>query len=106
MVVRGAGPGAGPGTDNATAQGRTALANAVRDGGLFGEQSPLDKALAQLRTTLDNQSATPDDIKKQLTAVREAREKAKQDLAAAQAELVKILTVRQEALLVVMGQLN
>ena len=32
----------------------------------------VDKAQEQLRTTLENQSASPDDIKKQLTAVREA----------------------------------
>jgi hypothetical protein len=70
------------------------------------ELTPLDKATEQLRTTLENQSASPDEIKKQLTAVREAREKAKQELAAAQQELRQILTLRQEAQLVLMGQLN
>jgi hypothetical protein len=69
------------------------------------ELSPLDKATEQLRTTLENQSASPDEIKKQLTAVREAREKAKQELAVAQQELRQILTVRQEAQLVLMAQL-
>ncbi len=67
--------------------------------------TPVEKASEQLRTTLDNQSASPDEIKKNLTALREAREKAKQELATAQAELKKILTVRQEAQLVMMGQL-
>jgi len=67
--------------------------------------SPVDKASEQLRTTLDNQSAPPEEIKKNLTALREAREKAKQELATAQQELKKILTVRQEAQLVMMGQL-
>lgn len=62
--------------------------------------------MTQLRTTLENSSASPEEIKTQLTAVRQAREKAKQDLAAAQADLKKILTVRQEAVLVEMGQLD
>jgi hypothetical protein len=77
-----------------------------RGSGPGGEQTALDKAMTQLRTTLENSSASPDDIKKQLTAVRDAREKAKQELAAAQADLKKILTVRQEAVLVEMGQLD
>jgi len=67
--------------------------------------TPVEKAQEQLRTTLENQSATPEEIKKNLTALREAREKAKQELAASQQELKKILTVRQEAQLVMMGQL-
>jgi len=68
--------------------------------------TPVEKAQEQLRTTLENQSAAPDEIKKNLTALREAREKAKQELAAAQQELRQILTVRQEAQLVMMGQLQ
>jgi Spy/CpxP family protein refolding chaperone len=71
-----------------------------------GEQTAVDKATAALSTTLENQSASPDDIKKQLTAVREARMKAQQDLAAAQADLKQILTLRQEAQLVLMGMLS
>jgi hypothetical protein len=67
--------------------------------------TPVDKAAEQLRTTLENQSASLEEIKKNLTAYREAREKARQELAVAQAELKKILTVRQEAQLVMMGQL-
>jgi hypothetical protein len=67
--------------------------------------TPVDKAQEQLRTTLENQSASPEEIKKSLTAFREAREKARQELAAAQQELKQILTVRQEAQLVMMGQL-
>jgi len=77
-----------------------------RGAGPGGEQTALDKAMTQLRTTLENSSASPEEIKTQLTAVRQAREKAKQDLAAAQADLKKILTVRQEAVLVEMGQLD
>jgi hypothetical protein len=70
------------------------------------QQTAVDKAAEQLRTTLDNQSAAPEEIKKQLTALRDAREKAKLELATAQQELRQILTLRQEAQLVMMGLLS
>lgn len=70
------------------------------------ELTAVEKAEQQLQTTLENQSASADTIKAQLTAVRSEREKAKQALAAAQQELRQILTVRQEAQLVLVGQLN
>jgi len=74
--------------------------------GPMGEQTALDKAMTQLRETLQSSSASPEEIKKQLTAVRQAREKAKQELAVAQQDLKQILTVKQEAQLVVMGLLD
>lgn len=70
------------------------------------EPTPVDKAGEQLRTTLENESASPEQIKNELTALRTAREKAKQDLATAQQDLRQILTLRQEAQLVLMGLLN
>jgi hypothetical protein len=70
------------------------------------ELTALEKAEQQLQTTLENQSASADTIKAQLTAVRNEREKVRQELATAQQELRQILTVRQEALLVLMGQLS
>jgi len=93
------GPG-GPGGDQGGPQADR------RGRGPQGEQTALEKAMAQLRTTLENQSATPEEIKTQLTAVRQAREKAKQELAVAQQDLKKILTLRQEAMLVEMGTLE
>ncbi len=91
----------GPGGDQGGPQG-----DRRGPGGPMGEQTALDKALTQLRTTLENQSATAEEIKTQLTNVRQTREKARQELAVAQQDLKKILTVRQEALLVSMGQLD
>jgi hypothetical protein len=70
------------------------------------EPSAVEKATETLSTTLEDQSASPETIKTQLNALRQAREKAKQDLAAAQQDLRQILTLRQEALLVVRGMLN
>jgi hypothetical protein len=98
--MMGRGGRGGPGGDQGGPQG------ARRGRGPQGEQTALEKAMAQLRTTLENQSATPEEIKTQLTAVRQAREKAKQELAVAQQDLKKILTLRQEAMLVEMGQLE
>ena len=70
------------------------------------ELTEVEKATEQLRTTLENTSAKPEDIKNQLTTLRKAKEKHKQQLAAAQQELRKIVTVRQEAQLVLMGMLD
>jgi len=71
-----------------------------------GEMTALEKASQALRTTLRNEAATPDEIKKQLAALRTAREAAKKDLAVAQQELRKSVNIRQEAQLVLMGLLD
>ena len=68
--------------------------------------SEVAKALQALQTTLENKEAAPEEIKAKLTALREAREKAKQELAKAQDALREIVTQRQEAQLVMMGHLN
>lgn len=67
---------------------------------------PVGKALAELKTVLDNKDATPEQIKTKLTALREAKAKAKEDLKAAQKELTELLTARQEAVLVENGTLE
>ena len=59
-----------------------------------------------LRTALESDSTTPEDIKAKLAAVRAARKKADADIAAARADLLKVVTVRQEAVLVSMGILE
>ncbi|TKJ34697.1 MAG: hypothetical protein CEE38_17665 [Planctomycetes bacterium B3_Pla] len=77
-----------------------------RPGAPDREPTAVEKAQEQLRTVLEDTSATPDQIKTQLTALRKARETAKQQLAAAQQKLREIITVRQEATLVMMGMLD
>jgi hypothetical protein len=74
--------------------------------GQGAEMTAVEKASQQLRTTLDNTSATPDQIKKDLAALRAAKEKAKQELVMAQQELRKTVNARQEAQLVLMGLLD
>jgi len=59
-----------------------------------------------LQTVLDNKDAKPEEIKAKLTALREARTKAAEDLKKARAELTELLTQRQEAVLVEMGILE
>jgi len=81
-----------------------------RQGGRQGmparEQTEVEKASEQLRTLLENTSATPEQIKSQLIVLRSAKEKAKQQLAVAQKELRQVITLRQEALCVMMGILD
>ncbi len=69
-------------------------------------QTATAKASDALRTTLEDESSSPDQIKKLLTAYRAAREKARQELAKAQEELREVLSVRQEAQLVLTGTLE
>ena len=79
-----------------------------RPGGPFGEreETELSKASDALQTTLENSASTADEIKAKLTALRTAKEKARSELATAQKELREVLTLRQEAQLVLMGMLN
>jgi len=70
------------------------------------EQTKLEKAQQELRTTLENQEAKPKEIQEKLTALRTVREKVKQDMARAQQQLRELLTTRQEAQLVLMGLLD
>jgi len=74
--------------------------------GAQGQPTELDKATEQLQTLLDNESAKPEDIEKQLTVLRTAREKVKKQLVAEQQKLQKQVTVRQKAQLVLMGLLD
>ena len=70
------------------------------------EMTAVEKAGDDLQKVLDSASAKPEEIKAKLTALRTAREKAKKELAEAQKELQQILTVKQEATLVLAEMLN
>mgnify|MGYP001074398676 CR=1 FL=1 len=62
--------------------------------------------MTALQTTLENKDASADDIKAKLTALRTSRAKKEADLKSAREELRKVLTLRQEAQLVLMGMLD
>ncbi len=100
--LRGPGMRGGPGGDQGGPQTQRFRMPGQED----REPTAVEKAAEALNTTLENPSASADQIKQQLTALRAAREKAKQELAAARQDLRQILTVRQEALLVVDGTLD
>ena len=78
-----------------------------RDRGADSENaSPVQKAQRELSTALENKDTPAEEISKKLTALREAREKGRAELAAAQKELKEVLTARQEAVLVTFGMLD
>ena len=68
--------------------------------------SPVAKAAEDLRTVTRNKEAPAAEVTAKLAALREARAKAKAELATAQKELVEVLTPKQEAVLVSMGMLE
>ena len=69
-------------------------------------QSAVTRAAAELRTTVEDKGATAEQLAAKVTALREAKEKAKADIATAQKELRELLTARQEAVLVSSGILD
>ncbi|MEN6578600.1 MAG: hypothetical protein ABFD90_19800 [Phycisphaerales bacterium] len=68
--------------------------------------TPVDQKKRELRALLDNKDTTRDQIKAALTALRAANEKVRQDLAKARENLRQIVTLRQEATLVLNGLLD
>jgi peptidoglycan hydrolase CwlO-like protein len=68
--------------------------------------SPVQQKSRDLQASLDNKDAKPEELKAKLAALREARQKAKADLTKAQEDLRELLTVRQEAVLVMMNTLE
>ena len=69
-------------------------------------QSDIEKKTEALQTLLQNKEAKTEDIKAALEALREARAKAKAEVEAAQKELRAVVTVHQEAQLVLMRVLD
>lgn len=81
-------------------------------GGRGGRGGPQGRELTgvakiqdELRTLLDGNPSS-DQLKAKLTALRQAREKARQDLAKAQQALKQVLSLKQECQLVVMAILE
>jgi hypothetical protein len=68
--------------------------------------SPVQAALTDLKSTLDDDSSTPDQIKSKLDTLRQAKAQEKADLSKAEDDLRSLLTQRQEAQLVYFGILD
>jgi len=79
-----------------------------RGGQQAAEEStdPIQVAAQELQETLDKEAPTSAEIKAKLAALRGAREKNKQKLVVAQQKLKEVLSVKQEAMLVMMGTLE
>ena len=67
---------------------------------------PVEKASQELQETLDKEAPSSTEIQNKLLALRGAKEQAKQKLTAAQQKLREVLSVKQEAQLVLMGMLD
>ena len=70
------------------------------------QETEVARATRELRTALQNESATAQEIADKLTAFRAARQKAETELTTARTELRDLVTQRQEATLVMMGILE
>lgn len=70
------------------------------------QQSEVEKKTEALRNLLDDKASGAPAIKAALDALRKARQNAQLELAAARKELRSIVSVRQEAQLVLMGTLE
>jgi hypothetical protein len=97
------GRGGGPGGGGGGGGGGAATAGGGGGGGGDRGGSPESQAL---RTALENESTPPEELKAKLNAVRDARKRSAGELAAARGDLQKVVTVRQEAVLVSMGILE
>jgi hypothetical protein len=103
MGARGNMPAGGEGQEQPQGQGAQAAQDQRGRGMMAGGG---DENLEALQTLLEDENATGGEIKAKLSALRKARETSKQELIAAQKELRELLTLRQEAMLVVMGLLE
>jgi len=70
------------------------------------ELTDIEKATTALNDVLKNKDASPTQIAEALTALRAARAKSQQELDQAREVLKKVLTAKQEAMLVLRGILN
>ena len=76
------------------------------EGAARPEQSDVEKKTAALRNLLDDEASGAAAIKAALGALRKAREKTQKELDAARKKLQEVVTVRQEAQLVLTGVLD
>jgi len=69
-------------------------------------RTPVEQKSRELREILGNKEATAEEIKAKLTALRAAKEQARQELVKARGSLRQIMTLHQEAVLVLNGLLE
>ena len=74
--------------------------------GFGGPDSAVAQAQATLRTALADPKTTAQELQEKVAEVRAARQRARRDLAAAEKDLLELLTVDQEATLVSLGYID
>ncbi len=79
---------------------------AVLSGASSQKPSVVSQRRQELRTTLQNPSASEAEVKQRIESLREARTQARERLAQARKELADVLTQRQEAVLIDRGILE
>lgn len=95
-----------PDTPVVMSSGGQTIAIAVAGGIAGAGQSPVGKAMAELRQVLKDEGAPADSIAAKTAGLRAARAKAEDELRAAQKDLKELLTLRQEAILAREGILD
>lgn len=70
------------------------------------EKSGIETAAEELQAVLKNTESTQDEVKAKLAALRAEKEKAQAELITAKSELLSVLSLNQEASLVIMGVLD
>jgi Spy/CpxP family protein refolding chaperone len=75
-------------------------------GGMSGGDSVITQTMNELQAAIDDPKTTPSQLNEKVTAVRAARKKAREKLAATQKELLMLITADQEAVLVRLGYLD
>ena len=87
-----------------TAMARLGVRGANAGGGT--EQTEIQKKMKALQEILKDKDASPESIRTALKDYRDAKAKAKAEIDKARAELKELVTVKQEAQLVIMGLLE
>ncbi len=110
MMMGGPGGPGGPGGSN-RAQGNRPQSAQGGQGGPGGPGGPgfrgePDPDMEALQTVLQSETSTADEIKAKLSAFRTSRDKKAAELKTAREELRKVLSIRQEAQLVMTGMLD
>jgi hypothetical protein len=102
------GPGGTRGSRDANSTTPAATTPQVRTNpdGTPHELTDIEKATTALNDVLKNKDASPTQIAEALTALRAARAKSQQELDQAREVLKKVLTAKQEAMMVLRGILN
>jgi len=100
-------PGSGGRNEHDFHWHRRSKGNGSREAKAPDEMTEGERIVEALTDLLENKDATNEQIRKQIHALQQAREKAKKELPKAKQELAKVLaTPRQEAIFLILGHID